>query len=34
MRVVKEGESLEDAVNAARSESSNAFGNGAVFIEK
>ena len=34
MRVVREGDSLEDAVTTARSEALAAFGNGAVFLER
>lgn len=34
MRVVREGDSLEAAVTAARSEALSAFGNDAVFLER
>lgn len=34
MRVVREGDSLEDALMSARSEALSAFGNGTVFLER
>lgn len=34
MRVVREGDSLEAAVTAAKSEALSAFGNDAVFLER
>jgi pyruvate carboxylase len=34
MRVVRAGDSLEDAVIAAKSEASAAFGDGSVFLER
>ena len=34
MRVVREGDSLEDALASARSEALSAFGNDAVFLER
>jgi acetyl/propionyl-CoA carboxylase alpha subunit len=34
MRVVREGDSLGDALTSARSEALSAFGNDAVFLER
>ena len=34
MRVVREGDSLEEALTSAKSEALSAFGNGAVFLER
>lgn len=34
MRVLREGDSVKDAIAAAQSEALGAFGNGTVFLEK